>query len=140
MTDGNADDHNDWPKEEIKKFMKEVVGKYSSTWYYSPFGWRLIGWSHYTLEITKDEITEQEAEEFLEKDYRLITRVCQHYLKVRLNQNQNIALVSFAFDIGPTNFIKSKFLERLNSGEDPVKVAEEEMYKWVYVTIIGSNG
>ncbi len=61
-------------------------------------------------------------------------------MKVRLNQKQNIALVSFAFDIGRTNFIKSKFLQRLNSGEDPVKVAEKEMFKWVYVTEIGPNG
>ena len=48
--------------------------------------------------------------------------------------------MSFAFSIGRSNFIRSKFLQRLNSGEDPIKVAEHEMIKWARINETGPNG
>lgn len=48
---------------------------------------------------------------------------------VTLNDNQYGALVSLAFNIGGGNFRASTLAKRLNAGEDPKKVAGEELPK-----------
>ena len=70
------------------------------------------------------EVTEQEAEEMLDIDVNSYVRYCENLLRVKLNHNQLIGLIAFAFNIKPINFEKSKLLDRLNQGEDPNTVME----------------
>jgi lysozyme len=51
-------------------------------------------------------------------------------LSVRLNDNQYGALVSWAFNVGCGNVESSTLLKRLNNGENPDQVVEEELPKW----------
>ncbi|KAI9368395.1 lysozyme-like domain-containing protein [Aspergillus egyptiacus] len=54
---------------------------------------------------------------------------------VTLNDNQYGALVSWCYNVGAGNVEASALVDRLNAGEDPNTVAEEELPKWKY-----SNG
>ncbi|KAI0388456.1 lysozyme [Xylariaceae sp. FL0594] len=49
---------------------------------------------------------------------------------VVLNANQYGALVSWAFNVGCGNAASSSLIRRLNAGEDPSTVIEEELPKW----------
>lgn len=49
---------------------------------------------------------------------------------VRLNDNQYGALVSWAFNVGCGNTGSSTLISRLNAGENPNTVAEQELPKW----------
>ncbi|KAH6911723.1 lysozyme [Coprinopsis sp. MPI-PUGE-AT-0042] len=49
---------------------------------------------------------------------------------VRLNANQYGALVSWAFNVGCGNTGSSTLIRRLNAGESPNTVAEQELPKW----------
>lgn len=49
---------------------------------------------------------------------------------VRLNANQYGALVSWSFNVGCGNMRSSTLVKRLNNGEDPNTVAEQELPKW----------
>ena len=57
-------------------------------------------------------------------------------LKVTLNANQIGALVSLAFNIGGSSFKSSTILARLNKGEDPNRVAREELPKLNKIGIV----
>lgn len=75
------------------------------------------------------EITEEKAFEILEyianKDFESnINKV----VKVPLNQNQFDALVSFAYNIGNTNFNSSTLLRWLNQGN--YKEASMQLLRW----------
>lgn len=50
--------------------------------------------------------------------------------EVVLNANQYGALVSWAFNVGCGAAGSSTLLERLNAGESPNTVAEEELPRW----------
>jgi lysozyme len=47
-----------------------------------------------------------------------------------LNANQYGALVSWTFNVGAANVESSTLLRRLNAGEAPNTVIEEELPKW----------
>jgi lysozyme len=49
---------------------------------------------------------------------------------VVLNANQYGALVSWTFNVGPSNVESSTLLRRLNAGEAPNTVLAEELPKW----------
>lgn len=50
--------------------------------------------------------------------------------KVKLNENQYGALVSWAFNVGCGNAQGSQLVKRLNKGESPAKVLPAELPKW----------
>jgi lysozyme len=56
-------------------------------------------------------------------------------IKVDLNPNQIIALVSFTYNNGLKAFEDSTLLKRLNAGEDPNQVVDEEFPKWRCTTL-----
>ncbi|KAG2415567.1 hypothetical protein HFD88_006758 [Aspergillus terreus] len=59
---------------------------------------------------------------------------------VTLNDNQYGALVSWCFNVGTGAVAESTLAKRLNNGEDPDTVAEEELPKWVYANGAPSEG
>lgn len=82
------------------------------------------------------KITEKEAEDLLRKDVVRFEKAVNDLIEVPLNQQQFDALVSFAFNVGINALATSTLRKRLNNKEEPNKVANEELRKWVK----GENG
>ena len=99
--------------------------------YYCPAGILTIGYGHTGPDVWVGMvITEPEAEELLKQDLIKFENAIKKYITVPLNQNQFDALVSFTYNVGPGALQNSTLKKRLNAGEDPNKVAEEELPRW----------
>jgi len=75
-------------------------------------------------------ITEEEAERLLWGDTESAQRCINSCVKVKLNQNEFDALVSFVFNVGSGAFYESTLLKLLNAGSDR-KVVASEFGRWV---------
>ena len=76
-----------------------------------------IGFGHTKGVKEGDTITEQIAEVMLDKELREYEGYVNDMVDVPLNPNQHAALVSFVYNLGPTNFASSTLLKRLNDGK-----------------------
>lgn len=75
-------------------------------------------------------ITEKQAEEILLRDLTQYENAVEQSVKVKLNDNQFAALVSFTYNVGIKKFKSSTLLKKLNVGKyDDVP---SELMKWVY--------
>lgn len=75
-------------------------------------------------------ITKQEADRLFERDLAYFEQGVRDYLKVRVNQNEFDALVSFAYNIGLGAFSSSTLLRLLNDGSTKTIVAAE-FIRWI---------
>ncbi len=73
-------------------------------------------------------VTEAQATELLIRHANEVQEVINNTVSVPLNQNQNDALVSFAYNVGSGNFSKSTLLRVLNEGNYAAVPAE--LRKW----------
>ena len=73
-------------------------------------------------------ITAAEAENILLKDLMQYEAAVANNVKVKLNDNQFAALVSFTFNVGINAFKKSKLLKKLNNGN--FDAVPTELMKW----------
>lgn len=73
-------------------------------------------------------ITESEAERILLKDLTQYEAAVESLVKVKLNDNQFAALVSFTFNVGIENFKRSNLLKKLNKGN--FNAVPTELTKW----------
>jgi lysozyme len=104
---------------------------FSANSYLCPARVWTIGYGHTGPEIKEGmRITEAEGQAVLKKDLAHFEKIVEDNVKVKLNQNQFDALVSFVFNVGGDAFKKSTLLKRLNSKEDPNNVAKEELPRW----------
>lgn len=71
-----------------------------------------------------DTITEEIALELFRGDMIKYEGYIDKLVKVELSQDQFDALVSFVYNLGPTNLKKSKLLKLLNEGDYPLAAAE----------------
>jgi lysozyme len=97
--------------------------------YRCPSGKLTIGYGHTGKEARRGRITKLEAENLLEQDLVKYERVVKNRVKVRINNDQYTALVSFTFNIGEGAFSRSSLLRKLNNGD--FCGASKEFKKWV---------
>lgn len=116
---------------DLLKILEEGKG-FSSKSYLCPAGKRTIGYGHVVLPEDNiiEPITEDQAEDILEKDVVIAENAINKYVKVPLTQNQFDALVCFVFNVGKTNFKTSTLLKFIN--EQLWDKIPKQFMRWVY--------
>lgn len=82
--------------------------------------------------IVNQSITQEQAEDYLQKDIARVALNVTQAVRVPLTQNQFDALVCFTYNVGITAFLNSTLLKLLNSGD--YKNAQAQFQRWVYST------
>ena len=82
-------------------------------------------------------LSPKEIEDLFFSDIAQTENTIRSLVKVPLNENQKIALISLVFNIGPTAFKNSTLLKLLNDGD--YKKASLEFPRWVYITLNGKK-
>jgi len=85
--------------------------------YRCPAGVLTIGYGHTHGVHAGDTCTPRQAELWLTEDCSVAELTIESNVKVPVNQNQFDALVSFVFNLGAGNFVKSTLLKKLNAGD-----------------------
>ncbi|QHM71296.1 lysozyme [Mixta intestinalis] len=97
--------------------------------YRCPAGILTIGYGHTYDVRAGDTCTPRQAELWLTEDCQVAELTIESNVTVPLNQNQFDALVSFVFNLGAGNFVKSTLLKKLNAGDYTGAAAEFD--RWV---------
>lgn len=75
-------------------------------------------------------ITQAEADQLLQRDLGWAAKWVDRLVHVPLSPKQKSALISFVFNLGPTNFRASTLRKRINQGDwDDVP---NQLLRWVY--------
>ncbi len=69
-------------------------------------------------------VTGQQADAFLREDLAVAELAVNTNVKAQMSQGQFDALVSFVFNVGAGNFVRSTLLRKLNAGDYDGAVAE----------------
>lgn len=88
-----------------------------------------IGYGHTGPEVELGmKITDLQATNYLINDLLKFEEVVNDKVSVKLEQYQFDALVSFVYNVGPTNFSRSTLLKKLN--KEDFEGAEKEFKRW----------
>lgn len=85
----------------------------------------------------KDGITEEQAIRILANELEPIRQRVIDAVKVTIAASQRDALVSFVYNVGLENFMRSKLLQRINAGD--FENVPEEFRRWTRGTINGKK-
>lgn len=85
--------------------------------------------------VEKCFITDKEADAELERLVKLCRTRLYKSVKVRLNSNQETALISFIYNVGGKKFEKSSLLKRIN--EKKFTVVPVYLGRWKYTRLNG---
>lgn len=100
--------------------------------YKCPRGVWTIGYGHTNNVRPDDVITQNEAEELFKQDVKVFENAVNRLIKVKLNQNQFDALVSFTFNLGyGDRGLGGSTLLRLLNNSDYIG-ASKQFSRWVY--------
>jgi len=113
-----------------KKLIKKFEGC-SLKAYRCPAGKLTIGYGHTNGVKPHQKMTIEEANKLFNEDIKQFENAVNALVKVKINQNQFDALVSFAFNLGTGALKQSTLLKLLNSGD--YSGAAEQFRRWVYV-------
>lgn len=90
-----------------------------------------VGYGHTGSDVKENMIiTKEQAEKLFDADVLVHSNNVSKLVRVKLNQNQFDALVSFEYNVGYGNFSKSTLLKKLNAGD--YTGAANEFEKWIY--------
>ena len=87
-----------------------------------------IGYGHTGGVKETDTITQEEADELLEKDVLKFEEYVEDNVIVELDQSQFDALVAWTFNLGPGNLRESTMLKKLNDAD--YASVPSEMKRW----------
>jgi len=87
-----------------------------------------IGYGHTSGVKETDTITQEEADELLEKDVLKFEEYVEDNVIVELDQSQFDALVAWTFNLGPGNLRESTMLKKLNDSD--YASVPSEMKRW----------
>ena len=85
--------------------------------YKCPAGVWTIGHGHTKGVKAGDVCTEDQARAWLTEDIRETQSLLAHYVNLPVSENEFIALISLAFNVGVGALTKSKLLRKLNGGD-----------------------
>jgi len=109
----------------IKQFESLQLKEYKC-----PAGIRTIGYGHTKGAYVGQQITPTIALEMLWQDVRIIDLQLSK-INLKVNQNQYDAIVSFVFNLGFGNFIKSTLFDKVTSNPNDPTIRDEFM-KWKF--------
>lgn len=101
-------------------------------------GTRTIGYGHAHGVMRGEEITQLEAEKLLLDDVSTIARAVADAVKQPVTQDEYDALISFAYNVGPTRFKRSDVLKHLNAGD--IQRTADALLGWCHVAHKFSRG
>ena len=107
----------------IKQFEGCVLSAYKC-----PAGVWTIGYGHTKNVKQGMKITKEQASNLLIDDLKIYESYVNKYVKVKLNQNQFDALVSFTFNCGGGALKSSTLLKKINKGD--YAGAANELLRW----------
>ncbi|KAB8748946.1 hypothetical protein FH972_026497 [Carpinus fangiana] len=122
---------------------------YQSDPYDDGYGNITVGYGHKCADDQCSDVTDQgysfpmsqdDANYLFQSDLQQFETCLNNALSATLNDNQYGALVSWTFNIGCGNMGSSTLVRRLNNGEDPDTVADEELPRWNKANGQVSNG
>ena len=100
--------------------------------YTCPGGKKTIGYGFGDVElIKKGSITKAEADLKLRKECETLLTYVKSKVTRKLTDKQYAALISFAYNVGRTNFANSTLLKKINSGAKSAEISTE-FKRWVY--------
>jgi lysozyme len=123
----------------IRKFEADDNVKRYLTSYQDSAGVWTIGWGsiwHYDLKRRVqpgDRITEEKATEWMKKEISSLQNKIKPFIKVPVNSNEEAALISLSYNIGPGAFRDSTLLRLLNTGAPRTQVADQFL-RWDKIT------
>jgi lysozyme len=91
-------------------------------------GWGATKYANGTKVKPGDKITQQQADELLDVHIKEFEEGVKKLVKIKINDNQLGALVSFAFNCGLGNLASSTLLKKLNASD--FDGADKEFQKW----------
>lgn len=87
--------------------------------------------------VSKCKMTQAEVDKELARLVKLCRNRLYKVVKVKLNKNQEIALISFIYNVGGANFTESTLAKKLND-KDFIG-ASNEFARWKYTTVKGKK-
>ena len=140
-----AKELTDAQKAEVKAIA--LVAKlegYRSYWYNCSAGVQTIGYGFTKSVLTKDEqalksMDRKTADRILGREIRKIQKDVRKLVTRKMTVDQEVAVISFVYNLGLPKFKSSTLLKRINDGSDSAVVVAE-LKKWVYASGKVSKG
>ena len=109
---------------------------FSSNWYSCSAGVRTIGYGFTASVLTDAEkkltsMNRATADRILGREVRKIQKQVRALVKRKLTVGQEVALISFVYNLGLPKFKSSTLLKRINDGSNNA-VVSAEFNRWVY--------
>lgn len=109
---------------------------FRSNWYSCPSGVKTIGYGFTASVLTDAEkkltsMDRKTADRILGREVRKIQRDIRKVVTKKMTVNQEVAVISFVYNLGMTKFKKSTLLKRINDGSSDA-VVSAEFNRWIY--------
>lgn len=127
------------PAQQAEVKAISVIAKFEgfrSNWYSCSSGIRTIGYGFTASVLTDAEkkltsMDRKTADKILGREVRKIQKDVRKLVTKKMTVNQEVAVISFVYNLGLPNFKKSTLLKRINDGSSN-DVVVKEFNRWVY--------